>query len=252
MVPCWDEKKTPSAACAGGRGKNKAAHRMTLIVNLVFPLLVLLLIWLGLFAEPLDSRKNRLTTWEAPSLVDNIYEMDYYKRYKCVFEREINTISIEESENMQRSWGSRIKRKTKGAVCVIRIFKHKAINYNEMIWLKITSLYKITSVGLNGRKKWGKNEKYKKSNCGCKNADRKKKEEQVKRRARDTGRSSKSTWRNAGEKCKWSKPSQNGEQVPTGELTLGVDSVRDALAGLNGSIAYHRWKQKRRMWVQLQ
>ena len=178
--------------------KMKAAHRMTLIVNLVFSLLVLLLIWLFFFAEPLDSRKNRLTTFEAPSLADNIYKMNYYKRYKCVCEREINTISIEESENMQRSWGSRIKRKTKGAVCVIRIFKHKAINYNEMIWLKITSLYKITSVGLNGRENWGKNEKYKKSNCGCKNAEYKKKEEQVNWRARDTGRSSKSTWRKLG------------------------------------------------------
>ena len=177
--------------------ENKAAHRMTLIVNLVFPLLVLLLIWLGLFAEPLDSQKNRPTTWEAPNLVDNIDEMDYYKRYKCVFEREINLIPTEESGNMQRSCGSRIERKTKGEGCVIRLHEHK-INYNEMIWLKIISLHKITSVSLNGRENWKKIEKYKKSNCGCINADRKKKEELVKWRARDTGHSSKSTWRNAG------------------------------------------------------
>ena len=91
----------------------KAANRLTLIVNLVFSLLVLLLIWLRLLAEPLDSQKNRLTTWEAPNVADNIDKMDYSNPHKCVFKKEINLIFAIESKNMQRSLGNRKKRKQK-------------------------------------------------------------------------------------------------------------------------------------------
>ena len=118
-----------------------------------------------------------------------------------------------------------------------------------MICLKINSFYKITSVGLNGRENWEKIAKYKKSNCGCKKADRKKKKEQVKWCARDAGRSSKSTGRITGGKSKGCNPSQSGEQVPIVERNLGLDLVRDAPAALNGSMAHHRWKQKTRVWV---
>ena len=129
-------------------------------------------------------------------MADNIDKIDYSKPHKWVFEKEIKLILAIESKNMQRSWGSRIKKKAKGAAHLIRLLKLKTINNNEMICLKINSFYKITSVGLNGRVNWEKIAKYKKS-IG-KNADCKKKKEQVKWCARDSGRSSKSTGRITG------------------------------------------------------
>ena len=150
---------------------------------------------------------------------------------------------------MQRSWGSRKKKKAKGEAHLIRLFILKTINNNEMICLKINSFYKITSVDLNGRENWEELLNTKRATVGVKKLIAKRKKEQVKWCARDSGRSSKSTGRNTGEKSKGCNPSQSGEQVPIVERNLGLDLVRDAPAALNGSMAHHRWKQKRRVWV---
>ena len=74
--------------------KMKPAQKFALIGNLVFPLLVLLIILMGKLAELLDSRENLLNICEAPSLVENIHESNYYKSF---LQKEKKIINCSES-----------------------------------------------------------------------------------------------------------------------------------------------------------
>ena len=97
--------KTPSAACAGGRGKMKAVYKLTLIVNLVFSLLVLLYIWPTLIVESSDSFEKQSSIAKQPSLAEDINNIENYKYRKCrAKEQSSSTMKFYRRINNQKGW----------------------------------------------------------------------------------------------------------------------------------------------------
>ena len=125
-------------------------HKLSLNGKLVFSLLALLIIWVGQLTELLDSRKNRMNIWEAPSLVEDIHEMN---DYKSVLEKGKKMITCSEIKKMQVNWDNQLKNNSYPRAAYLKNFYKKAvtISNNEMICRKSFSFNIITSFGLKVR-----------------------------------------------------------------------------------------------------
>ena len=125
-------------------------HKLSLNGKLVFSLLALLIIWVGQLTELLDSRKNRMNIWEAPSLVEDIHETNYYK---SVLEKGKKMITCSEIKKKQVNWDNQLKNNSYPRAAYLKNFYKKAvtISNNEMICRKSFSFNIITSFGLKVR-----------------------------------------------------------------------------------------------------